>query len=154
MERQKNSSFEDNLQKIYSNIEEVAGELAIDVKTLSSAQPNEATPPKLLRAGLAARGEIVKQMESLTEKLIRAQAERHRISCSSPLDPRQRFRENGDDLWKSAKVCCCSLSQNRREHKLRPDSSQPSTGRVGERDRQAKERAGRDLVLRRSSLPD
>ena len=70
MERQKNSSFEDNLQKIYSNIEEVAGELAIDVKTLSSAQPNESTPPKLLRAGLAARGEIVKQMESLTEKLI------------------------------------------------------------------------------------
>ena len=70
MERQKNSGFEDNLQKIYSQIEEVAGELAIDVKSLSSAQPNEATPPKLLRAGLAARGEIVKQMESLREKLI------------------------------------------------------------------------------------
>jgi len=70
MERQKNSGFEDNLQKIYRHIEEVAGELTIDVKSLSSAQPNEATPPKLLRAGLAARGEIVKQMESLTEKLI------------------------------------------------------------------------------------
>ena len=70
MERRKNSSFEDNLQKIYSNIEEVAGELTIDLKTLSAAQPTEATPPKLLRAGLAARGEIVKQMESLSEKLI------------------------------------------------------------------------------------
>jgi DNA repair exonuclease SbcCD ATPase subunit len=70
MERQKDSGFEDNLQKIYSHMEEVAGVLAIDVKTLSSAQPNDATPPKLLRAGLAARGEIVKQMESLTEKLM------------------------------------------------------------------------------------
>jgi hypothetical protein len=69
-ERQKDSRYEERLQEIYNHIEDAAGELAIDVKSLSSAQPNEATPPKLLRAGLAARGEIVKQMESLTEKLI------------------------------------------------------------------------------------
>jgi hypothetical protein len=70
MERQKDSSFEDNLQNIYCRIQEIAGVLASDVKSLISAQPNDATPPKLLRAGLAARGEIVKQMESLVEKLI------------------------------------------------------------------------------------
>src|SRR5690606_28207708 len=31
--------------------------------------PDPSTPPKLLRAGLAARGEVVKQMESLEEKI-------------------------------------------------------------------------------------
>ena len=70
MEIQKDSCFEEHIQDIYSHIKEVAGKLAIDVKSLSLAEPDEATPPKLLRAGLAARGEIVKQMESLKEKMI------------------------------------------------------------------------------------
>ncbi|VVB70162.1 Uncharacterised protein [uncultured archaeon] len=36
---------------------------------LDQAEPQEPTPPKLLRAGLAARSEVIKQMQSLAEKL-------------------------------------------------------------------------------------
>ena len=44
--------------------------LSGDVSALISAEPDPSTPPKLLRAGLAARGELVKQMESMNEKLM------------------------------------------------------------------------------------
>ena len=44
--------------------------LSKDVSALISATPDPSTPPKLLRAGLAARGELVKQMESMNEKLM------------------------------------------------------------------------------------
>jgi len=69
-ERSKSSEFEESLQKIYNRMEEVASDLDRDIKELRSAEPDKSTPPKLLRAGLAARGEVVKQMESLAEKLV------------------------------------------------------------------------------------
>lgn len=69
-ERSKNSEFEESLQDIYGRMEEVAADLGRDVTALRSAEPGKSTPPKLLRAGLAARGEVVKQMESLAEKLM------------------------------------------------------------------------------------
>ncbi|NMC09726.1 MAG: hypothetical protein GYA39_01920 [Methanothrix sp.] len=63
------SGFEDRLQDIYLSIEEAARALAGDLRALGSAEPNSTTPPKLLRAGLAARGEVVKQMEALVERM-------------------------------------------------------------------------------------
>lgn len=68
-EQSKNSSFEEKLQDIYVRIQEAARALAMDLKALSSAEPDDSTPPKLLRAGLAARSEVVKQMEALVEKM-------------------------------------------------------------------------------------
>ncbi len=68
-ERQKASGLEECLAGIYSRLDDVARALSKDVSALASAEPDASTPPKLLRAGLAARGEVVKQMESLTEKL-------------------------------------------------------------------------------------
>jgi DNA repair exonuclease SbcCD ATPase subunit len=68
--RSKNSEFEERLQDIYNRLEEMAADFDRDIKNLRSAEPDTSTPPKLLRAGLAARGEVVKQMESLAEKLM------------------------------------------------------------------------------------
>ena len=44
--------------------------LSKDISALESADADDGTPPKLLRAGLAARGEVVKQLETLSEKLL------------------------------------------------------------------------------------
>ncbi len=68
-ERSSNVKFEESLPDIYRRIEELADAFDLDIKALASAEPDRATPPKLLRAGLAARGEVVKQMESLQEKM-------------------------------------------------------------------------------------
>lgn len=69
LERQKSSGFEERLQTIYERLEEVAADLQESTRALEFAKPDESTPPKLLRAGLAARGETAKQMASLAEKL-------------------------------------------------------------------------------------
>ena len=63
------SGFEDRLQDIYVSIEEAAQALASDLRALGSAEPDSTTPPKLLRAGLASRGEVLKQMEALVERM-------------------------------------------------------------------------------------
>ena len=68
-ERSRSSSFEENLQNTYESVGEVAQSLAGSVRALEASDPDASAPPKLLRAGLAARSEIIKQMESLTEKL-------------------------------------------------------------------------------------
>lgn len=68
-ERSHSSGFEEKLQSTYESVGEVARSLAQSIKALEAAEPDVSAPPKLLRAGLAARGEIVKQMESLAEKL-------------------------------------------------------------------------------------
>ena len=70
-ERRSNSNFEGLLQKTYDKIEEVDFDLVRDVKALESAEPDEATPPRLLKAGLAARVEIIKHLESLIRSLAR-----------------------------------------------------------------------------------
>ncbi len=69
-DRQRDSGFEECLGEIYDRLDAVAKGLSKDVSALISAEPDPSTPPKLLRAGLAARGELVKQMESMNEKLM------------------------------------------------------------------------------------
>ncbi len=66
----KSSEFEGRLQDIYKRLDEVAADFDRDIKSLKSAEPDASTPPKLLKAGLAARGEVVKQMETLAVKLV------------------------------------------------------------------------------------
>ena len=61
--------WEESLSGLYRRLEEQAEELSGDLSLLASAEPDPSTPPRLLRAGLAARGEVVKQMGSLQEKI-------------------------------------------------------------------------------------
>ena len=63
------SGFAERLNPIYNRMEKAAVSLSRDISDLNSAQPDASTPPKLLRAGLAARGEVAKQLDSLCEKL-------------------------------------------------------------------------------------
>jgi DNA repair exonuclease SbcCD ATPase subunit len=69
-DRSRDPGFEKRLEDIYRRMDEIRVELSKDVKSLGSAEPDKLTPPKLLRAGLAARGEVVKQMNSLLDKLV------------------------------------------------------------------------------------
>ena len=69
-ERGKESDFAMRCLEIYGRMDGVAKVLSKDISALESASANEDTPPKLLRAGLAARSEVVKQLETLSEKLI------------------------------------------------------------------------------------
>jgi DNA repair exonuclease SbcCD ATPase subunit len=69
-DRSRDPGFEKRLEDIYRRMDEIRAELSKDVKSLNSAEPDKLTPPKLLRAGLAARGEVVKQMNSLVDKLV------------------------------------------------------------------------------------
>ena len=69
-DRQRDSGFEECLREIYNRLDGVAKGLSEDVSALISAEPDPSTPAKLMRAGLAARGELVKQMESMNEKLM------------------------------------------------------------------------------------
>ncbi len=68
-DKETSAGWEKSLSEIYRHLEDQAKELSLDVSRLASAEPDPSTPPKLLRAGLAARGEVVKQMESLEEKI-------------------------------------------------------------------------------------
>jgi len=63
------SGFAERLDRIYNRMEKAASSLSRDISDLNSAQPDASTPPKLLRAGLAARSEVAKQLDSLCEKL-------------------------------------------------------------------------------------
>ena len=69
-ERGKESDFAMLCKEIYGRMDDVAKSLSKDISALESASADDATPPKLLRAGLAARGEVVKQLETLCEKLL------------------------------------------------------------------------------------
>lgn len=66
----KDPESEKRLSDIYVRIEKVSKDLAEDVNSLNAAAPDENAPPRLLRAGLAARGEVIKQMNALLEKLV------------------------------------------------------------------------------------
>jgi hypothetical protein len=68
-ERRINSNFEGFLQKTYDKIDEIALDLVKNVEALEFAEPDENTPPRLLKAGLAARVEIIKHLESLIRSL-------------------------------------------------------------------------------------
>lgn len=68
-EKSSHTLAEDKLKEIYHEMDDVVKDLTKDVLSLESAEPDESTPPRLLKAGLAARGEVVKQVEALSKKL-------------------------------------------------------------------------------------
>ncbi len=68
-EREEEACFADKMSAIYSRVEPLQRSFSSDIAALASADPDGSAPPKLLRAGLAARGELVKQLQSLEEKL-------------------------------------------------------------------------------------
>jgi len=68
-ERAKESDFTIACKEIYGRMDDAAKTLTKDISALELASSDDTTPPKLLRAGLAARGEVVKQLETLSSKL-------------------------------------------------------------------------------------
>lgn len=68
-EKSRDPDSEKRLKDIYSRIEKLAEDLTGDVKALSKAAPGGDTPPKLLKAGLAARDAVANQINSLSERL-------------------------------------------------------------------------------------
>lgn len=68
-EFEKDSDFLKRLDEIYGQIDASAESLSNEVSDLEKALADESTPPKLLRAGLAARGEVAKQLSTLSSKL-------------------------------------------------------------------------------------
>ncbi len=69
-EKGNDSQFIERLDAIYRKIEAAGDSLSQEISDLSKAEADGSTPPKLLRAGLAARGELSKQLSSFREKLI------------------------------------------------------------------------------------
>jgi DNA repair exonuclease SbcCD ATPase subunit len=69
-ERANESDFAVHCKDIYDHMDDAAKTLSKDISALEFASSDDATPPKLLRAGLAARGEVVKQLETLSSKLV------------------------------------------------------------------------------------
>ncbi len=67
--REELEGFADRMAEIYAAVEPLQRALSQDISDLASADPDSQTPPKLLRAGLAAKGELVKQLQSFEEKL-------------------------------------------------------------------------------------
>jgi hypothetical protein len=61
--------FEKAIQDIYYQIGSLAVDLERDMKALRHASANEATPPRLLNAALAAREAMLNHIEGLCEKL-------------------------------------------------------------------------------------
>jgi chromosome segregation ATPase len=68
-EKSSHTLDEKKVREIYGGIKELGEDLAKDVEALASAKPDETAPPRLLKAGIAARGEVVKQIEALSNKL-------------------------------------------------------------------------------------
>ncbi|HPT19507.1 MAG TPA: hypothetical protein PLJ25_05545 [Methanothrix sp.] len=68
-EREEQAAFAERMAAIYSRVEPLQKAFSQDIADLESADPDGSAPPKLLRAGMAARGELVKQLLSLEEKL-------------------------------------------------------------------------------------
>ena len=62
--------FEKSLEDINTRIKEVAESFSRDLNALKMAMPDEATPARLLKVGLAARVEVIKQLESLEKNLV------------------------------------------------------------------------------------
>ena len=69
-ERSQENQMEDDILKIYSQLVMAARELDNDVEKFRSASPAENSPPRLLKAGQAARDAFCQQMLLLSEKLL------------------------------------------------------------------------------------
>jgi hypothetical protein len=65
-ERGQDPKVRKRLSDINMRISQVAKDLSEDAKALESSLPDEATPQRLLKAGMGARGEIIRQIDSLT----------------------------------------------------------------------------------------
>ncbi|UEC43292.1 MAG: hypothetical protein METHAR1v1_1260004 [Methanothrix sp.] len=67
-DRSREPEFENRVRSFYSSIERVAIDLDRDLKALEEAKPGEEVPPRLLKAGTAARENVSRQMRILSSK--------------------------------------------------------------------------------------
>ncbi|MDF0591862.1 hypothetical protein P0O15_11915 [Methanotrichaceae archaeon Mx] len=67
-DRSREPEFEKRVRSFYSSIERVAIDLDRDLKALEEAEPGEEVPPRLLKAGTAARENVSRQMRILSSK--------------------------------------------------------------------------------------
>jgi hypothetical protein len=63
------SDFSARCREVYGRMDGAAKKLDEDISSLKSASSDDEAPPKLLRAGVAARGEVIKQLETFSLKL-------------------------------------------------------------------------------------
>jgi hypothetical protein len=68
-ERSREPEFEERVRSLYDAIERVAKNLERDLLALERAEPKEDVPPRLLKAGSAAREKVGRQMSLLTDRL-------------------------------------------------------------------------------------
>ncbi len=68
-DRSQEPEFEGRVRSLYGMIERVAKNLEGDLLALEKAEPKEDAPPRLLKAGSAAREKVARQMRVLSEKL-------------------------------------------------------------------------------------
>jgi len=67
--RSQEPEFEKRVRSLYDAIERVAKNLEADLLALEKAEPKEDAPPRLLKAGSAAREKVARQMRVLSERL-------------------------------------------------------------------------------------
>jgi DNA repair exonuclease SbcCD ATPase subunit len=65
-ERGEDPKAQKRLSDIYTQIGQAAKDLSGDARALESSLPDEKAPPRLIKAGMGARGEIIRQIDSLT----------------------------------------------------------------------------------------
>jgi hypothetical protein len=68
-ERMKECQIDEDILKIYSQLDMAARDLDVDIEKLRSASPPEGSPIRLIKAGLAAREAFCQQIQLLREKL-------------------------------------------------------------------------------------
>jgi septal ring factor EnvC (AmiA/AmiB activator) len=67
--RSQEPEFEERVRSLYDTIERVAKNLEGDLLALERAEPKEGVPPRLLKAGSAAREKVTRQMAVLSDRL-------------------------------------------------------------------------------------
>jgi hypothetical protein len=68
-DRSHEPEFEERVRSLYDAIERVAKNLEGDLLALERAEPKEDVPPRLLKAGSAAREKVTRQMAVLSDRL-------------------------------------------------------------------------------------
>ncbi len=68
-ERSREPEFEERVRSLYDAIERMAKNLEGDLLALERAEPKEDVPPRLLKAGSAAREKVGRQMRFLSDRL-------------------------------------------------------------------------------------
>jgi hypothetical protein len=69
VERSREPEFEEKVRSLYDAIERVAKNLEGDLLVLERAEPKEDAPPRLLKAGSAAREKVGRQMRGLSDRI-------------------------------------------------------------------------------------